>query len=227
MSRLIRGLGAYDRDQLIKRYIGLLDEIEQYHLDDGDRDAELKLAYEASNLMGATLGRIGHIPLEGAKDAPVAAMSAIMNWQSAFARKTDGHLWDEVISELMRFEFGDLPEMLKPAPRKQNQHPLRGRMIFMRLEAIGWLEFFRKNHPTKAKDYQQEIAEAYGVEFETLNTWRVKLKKQFGKEYFSNWLAHANSALIETFTSEEYKECLLRDGRRFKDLSSSFKEYDE
>ena len=177
--------------------------------------------------MGATLGNIGHVSFEQPGDAPKAVMSAIMIWQSAFARKTDGHLWDEVISELMRFEFGDVPEMLKPAPRKQNQHPLKGRMIFMRLEAIGWHEFFRKNHPTKAKDYHQEIAEAYGVEFDTLKTWRVKLKKRFGKEYFSNWLAHASSALIETFTSEEYKECLLRDGRRFKDLSSSFNEYDE
>lgn len=223
MSRLIRGLGAHNRDQLIKRYIGLLDEIEQYHLDDGDRDAELKLAYEASNLMGATLGRIGHIPLERAKDAPVAAMSAIMGWQSAFARKTDRHLWDEVISELMRFEFGDVPEMLKPAPRKQNQNRQAGRLMFIRLTAVGWQEFFRKNYPTKVECYQTKIAEAYGVQFETIDEWRGDVKKYFGDEFFSSWLVHASSGRIEEFTSEEYGDFLQNYGRRFKELSRKSK----
>lgn len=223
MSRLIRGLGAYERDQLIKRYIGLLDEIEQYHLDRGDRDAELKLACEASNLMGATLGRIGRIPLERAKNAPVAAMSAIMGWQSAFARKTDGHLWDEVISELMRLEFGDKPEMLKPHGRKKNQNRQAGRLMFIRLTAVGWQEFFQKNYPIEADDYQTEIAEAYGVQFETIDTWRGDVKKYFGGDFFSSWLMHASSGRIEEFTVEEYQDFLQSDGQRFKELSRKSK----
>lgn len=219
MSNVIRGLGAYERDQLIKRYITLLDAIEQHHLKDGDRAAELDLISEASSLIGATLGKIGRISFEKPEDGRDAAMTALMNWRSAFARKIDASFWDEMISELMRLEFGDLPEMLKPANRKKNQHPLGGRLMFMRITAVGWQEFFRKNYPTKAEFYQTKIAEAYGVQFETIDTWRVDVKKYFGCDFFDSWLAHASSGRIDAFTSEEYPDFLERDGQRFRQLS--------
>jgi len=240
VSSLIRGLGAYEREQLIKRYIALLDEIEQHHLDDGDRDAELGILKEASNLMEATLGNIGDIPFEQPEDAPRAVMFALMSWRSAYAQKADAHMWDEVISELMRLEFGDLPKMLKPANRKQNQHPLKGQVMYMKLAAIGWQEFFRKNYPKKAEVYQQEISEAYGIEFDTLKSWRTKTKKYFGGEFFSSWLEYAKSGMIAAYTSEEYSVLLERDGREFMSLNrklkprkvraakrSKFEEYDE
>jgi hypothetical protein len=240
VSSLIRGLGAYEREQLIKRYIALLDEIEQYHLDDGDRDAELGILTEASNLMGATLGNIGGVPFEQPDDAPRAVMFALMSWRSAYAQKADGHMWDEVISELMRLESGDLPEMLKPANRKQNQHPLGGKVMYMKLAAIGWQEFIRKNHPNKYNNYPQEISDKYGIEFDTLKSWESKTKQYFGNEFFSKWLEYAKSGMIAAYTSEEYSILLERDGREFMSLNrklkprkvraterSKFEEYDE
>lgn len=227
MIRFIRGLVAYDRDQLIKRYTTLLDEVEQYRSGDGDREAELEILSKASNLIGATLGGVGRISFDHPDDARTAVASALMSWQSAFGRRTDTHFWDEVISELMRLKFGDQPEMLKPAFRKQNQHPQGGRVMFMRLTAVGWQEFFRKNYPNDADNYQTEIAEAYGVQFDTIQKWRVRVKKFFGSDFFSGWLAHASSGEIEGFTSLEYKDFLKNDGRRYQELSLKSEQEDE
>ena len=224
MSRLIRGLGAYDRDQLIKRYIGLLDEIEQYHSDDGDRDAELEILSEASNLMGATLGNIGDVPFEQSDGAPRAVMLALMSWRSAFAQKADAYMWDEVISELMRMKFGDVPEMLQPAPRNRHQHHLAARLMFMRMSAVGWHEFLKAND---VLDCQQKVADAYGIQFDTLATWRHKIKKYFGKDIVSGWLAHARSGHEDEFILNEYNELLKKDGRRFIAMKDATEEYDE
>lgn len=227
MSRLIRGLVAYERDQLIRRYIALLDEIEQYHLDDSDRDAELEIVSEAANLMGATLGNIGDVPFEQPDDAPRAVMLAIMSWGSAFAQKADAHMWDEVISELMRMKFGDVPEMLKPGPRKKNQHRQAARLMFMKMTAIGWQEFFKANDPDDASDCQQKVADAYGIQFETLTKWRHQIKKYFGKDLVSGWLAYARSGPEEEFICDEYRNLLESEGRHYRDLRGAPQKYDE
>lgn len=221
MSDEIRGIGAYERDQLIKRYTALLDEIEQYHFDKGGREAELKVLSGASDLMGATLGSIGKIPFEQPDNAPSAVMFALMSWQSVFARKTDAHMWDEAISELMRMKFGDLPEMLKAAPRKRNQHRLRARMMFMQLTAVRWHEFFKAKYPDKRSDYELDIAEAYGVEFDTLTKWQYTTKKYFGSDFVLSWLAHANFGHIYEFIYNEYIVLLKSDGRCYKELTGT------
>jgi hypothetical protein len=55
----------------------------------------------------------------------------------------------------------------------------------------------------------------------------VRVKKFFGSDFFSGWLAHASSGEIEGFTSLEYKDFLKNDGRRYQELSLKSEQEDE
>jgi hypothetical protein len=95
----------------------------------------------------------------------------------------------ELTEALSALNFGETLPILKPSKKGQKRRYLE---LKGQLRAIGHIEF-RRSSCTKEKA-QREVAEVYGIDFETVKSWEHRLKKKVGKKAVARKIAAGRAA---------------------------------
>lgn len=215
MSDVIRGIGELGDDQIRGALKAQFDELldaaaaaREQNCDSLKNNAAV--VYLAAELMGKVLGEAAQIPFETEEEALSATMYALMQWLPAFSRREDLQLWGVLIDELLLMRNGDHPTLLVSRSRHSGERDTK--LDLMKLHALKWDAYLKGRSNLKAKDYQEEISEAFGPSWGTIKKW----KSLVSEPIFNECIDNAVKGIGEGLCYPEYEANLWSDGDRYR-----------
>ena len=151
-----------------------------------------KVMRDAANFVVELIGKDCLWTFEG-NQAPasfVAAYLRVLNPLFTPVNPAD-LFWKTVIDEMDRLEFGDEPDIFKPAARQPGQNPRPAELAIGRLRALEWAVYM-KGSGLRPASFQKLIALAFGADWDAIRHWRRSICKVLGKETTEHALMFAS-----------------------------------
>jgi hypothetical protein len=126
-------------------------------------------------------------------------------------RITLTHVLDEL--ENLNWDQGTFFRAPKPKP---GQKANRGKIAKLRLKALGWKKFMRREG-ISAAEANQRLNEAFGAQWEAMLKWKAECVEVLGQMRVTIALHNAEAGIPPTFALlYDWKQMLERDGAAYK-----------
>jgi hypothetical protein len=115
--------------------------------------------------------------------------TVLQPWHVAFGNGEVAKLfWLNILSELIRFEFGDEPVWLRPRPRRRGENARPGKLALARMSALAWNVLLERKG-LEPKQYRAALQSAYGPNWDAMRKWKESLLWEVDKGTV-DWAIH-------------------------------------